>query len=244
MRYVPTRSSSDWIGFVAERGIPTAIFLFSALFTYAAECWGSFVSITRVNEPLEKALEPLTALTILIALAVVGTFDAVLQLPASAFLDDARGICSPATGDRFDYTFTRAPNRRRSRHHDGSGNSGIVHGRLALRFLSYCPRAGDDLLVASPIAVDHIGSLSRRRRRKDRVEYMQASLRPPIGRTNTGSTRRASGFSSCVFGRGRRCEEFIKAVKNSIDRIAVFDVVPLVWQDQSRNWRSLCVLRD
>jgi hypothetical protein len=84
--WYPRLGNSDWIGLAAERGLPAMILYFAALASVAIGCWRSFVSLRKMPGPSESALEPLCLIAILVALAVVGSLDAVLQLPAATFV--------------------------------------------------------------------------------------------------------------------------------------------------------------
>jgi O-antigen ligase len=83
---VPSRPNSDLIGFTAERGVPATVVLLAALVSLAV---GHVRSLTRLGHSTdydEKSYCALASLGILIALAVVGSLDAVLQLPAPTYL--------------------------------------------------------------------------------------------------------------------------------------------------------------
>jgi putative inorganic carbon (HCO3(-)) transporter len=83
---VPSRPNSDLIGFIAERGVPATVVLLAALVSLAV---GHVRSLTRLGHSTdydEKSYCALASLGILIALAVVGSLDAVLQLPAPTYL--------------------------------------------------------------------------------------------------------------------------------------------------------------
>lgn len=84
--YLPNRLNSDWIAFMVERGLPAVIFLLAALATLAV--W-SVKSWSRLNvtAPGSDPSPRLVSLLILVAIIViVGSFDAVLQLPAPTYL--------------------------------------------------------------------------------------------------------------------------------------------------------------
>jgi O-antigen ligase len=80
---IPTNPwpSSDWVAILAERGLPAFVLLMLAGTTVALGAWA------RARSPARRpaALEDLTIVATLIALAVVSAFDAVLLLPAPAF---------------------------------------------------------------------------------------------------------------------------------------------------------------
>jgi hypothetical protein len=81
--HIPSRPSSDWVGFTAERGVPATVALLAALVTLAM---AQIESLGRSTNYDERAYCSLVALGTLIALTVVGSFDAVLQLPAPTYL--------------------------------------------------------------------------------------------------------------------------------------------------------------
>ncbi len=80
------RGHSDWIGLAAERGTPAAILFLAAIVSLAFGCWRTSISFRLAPVSSEGSLEPLCAIAILIALAVAGSLDAVLQLPAPTFV--------------------------------------------------------------------------------------------------------------------------------------------------------------
>lgn len=84
--WYPRRANSDWITLAAERGTPAAIIFLAAFVSIGIGCWKSFVNLRREPSCPERSLEPLCAIAILTALAVLGLLDAVLQLAAPTFV--------------------------------------------------------------------------------------------------------------------------------------------------------------
>ncbi len=80
--WYPQPANSDWITLAAERGTPATILFFAFFVSLAVACWRSFIRLRRTRSCSERSLEPLFAIAILTALAVVGSLDAALQLPA------------------------------------------------------------------------------------------------------------------------------------------------------------------
>jgi O-antigen ligase len=80
---IPTNPwpSSDWVAVLAERGLPALVLLLLAGATLALGAWARARGATR----RPASIEDLTIVATLIALVVVGAFDAVLLLPAPAF---------------------------------------------------------------------------------------------------------------------------------------------------------------
>jgi hypothetical protein len=80
---IPTNPwpSSDWMAMLAERGLPATLLLFAVGGSIALGAWARVRSGGR-GPP---AVGDLTTVATLIALFVVGAFDAVLLLPAPAF---------------------------------------------------------------------------------------------------------------------------------------------------------------
>jgi len=80
---IPTNPwpSSDWMAMLAERGVPASLLLLLVGGSIALAAWARVRS--RPRRPPE--LGDLTIVATLIALVVVGAFDAVLLLPAPAF---------------------------------------------------------------------------------------------------------------------------------------------------------------
>ena len=81
---IPTNPwpSSDWMAILAERGVPAFVLLMLAGVSIGLGAWARLRSDTR----RPPALEDLTIVATLIAILVVGSFDAALLLPAPAFL--------------------------------------------------------------------------------------------------------------------------------------------------------------
>ena len=79
---IPTNPwpSSDWMALLAERGLPAFVLLILAGTSIALGAWAR----VRGN-PRPPSLADLTIVATLLALVVVGAFDAVLLLPAPAF---------------------------------------------------------------------------------------------------------------------------------------------------------------
>ena len=80
---IPTNPwpSSDWMALLAERGLPAFVLLLLAGGSVALGAWARTRGATR--QP--PSLPDLTIAATLLALVVVGAFDAVLLLPAPAF---------------------------------------------------------------------------------------------------------------------------------------------------------------
>ena len=80
---IPTNPwpSSDWIATLAERGLPAALLLLAVGGSIALGAWARVRSVTRRT----PALADLTIVATVIAIVVVGAFDAVLLLPAPTF---------------------------------------------------------------------------------------------------------------------------------------------------------------
>ena len=80
---IPTNPwpSSDWVAILAERGLPAFVLLVLAGATLALGAWARARNAAR----RPASLEDLTIVATLIALVVVGAFDAVLLLPAPTF---------------------------------------------------------------------------------------------------------------------------------------------------------------
>jgi O-antigen ligase len=80
---IPTNPwpSGDWMAMVSERGLPATVILLAVGGTIALGAWARVRSGSR----RPPALGDLTTVATLIALVVVGAFDAVLLLPAPAF---------------------------------------------------------------------------------------------------------------------------------------------------------------
>jgi O-antigen ligase len=80
---IPTNPwpSSDWVAILAERGLPALVLLLLAGTSLALGAWAR----ARGDARRPASLEDLTVVGTLLALLVVGAFDAVLLLPAPAF---------------------------------------------------------------------------------------------------------------------------------------------------------------
>jgi O-antigen ligase len=80
---IPTNPwpSSDWMAILSERGLPATLLLFAVGGSIALGAWAR----VRSDRRRMPALGDLTTVATLIALFVVGAFDAVLLLPAPAF---------------------------------------------------------------------------------------------------------------------------------------------------------------
>jgi O-antigen ligase len=80
---IPTNPwpSSDWMAALAERGLPAALLLLSVGGSIALGAWARVRSGTRRT----PALRDLTIVATLIAIVVVGAFDAVLLLPTPTY---------------------------------------------------------------------------------------------------------------------------------------------------------------
>ncbi|CAN5855039.1 hypothetical protein BH24GEM1_BH24GEM1_00210 [soil metagenome] len=80
---IPTNPwpSSDWMAMLAERGLPASLFLLAVGGTIALGAWIRVRSGTR----RAPALGDLTIVATLIAIVVVGAFDAALLLPVPTF---------------------------------------------------------------------------------------------------------------------------------------------------------------
>jgi O-antigen ligase len=80
---IPTNPwpSSDWMAMLAERGLPATLFLLAVGFSIALGAWAR----VRSGKHHAPALADLTIVATVIAIVVVGAFDAVILLPAPAF---------------------------------------------------------------------------------------------------------------------------------------------------------------
>jgi len=80
---IPTNPwpSSDWMALASERGLPAAVLLLAVGGSIALGAWARVRSGTRRT----PALGDLTIVATLIAIVVVGAFDAVLLLPAPTY---------------------------------------------------------------------------------------------------------------------------------------------------------------
>jgi hypothetical protein len=80
---IPTNPwpSSDWMAILAERGLPAFILLLLAGTSVALGAWAR----ARSGPRRPPSLADLTIVATLLAIVVVGSFDAVLLLPAPAF---------------------------------------------------------------------------------------------------------------------------------------------------------------
>lgn len=80
---IPTNPwpSSDWMAMLSERGLPASLLLLAVGGSIALGAWARVRSGTRGS----PALGDLTIVATLIAIVVVGSFDAVLLLPAPTF---------------------------------------------------------------------------------------------------------------------------------------------------------------
>jgi O-antigen ligase len=80
---IPTNPwpSSDWIALLAERGIPAAVLIFAAGAAIGLGAWARLRTRSRSG----PSLRDLTIVATLIAVVVVGSFDAVLLLPTPTF---------------------------------------------------------------------------------------------------------------------------------------------------------------
>jgi O-antigen ligase len=80
---IPTNPwpSSDWMAMLAERGLPASLLLLSVGGSIALGAWGRVRSGSRRTPPLGD----LTIVATIIAVVVVGAFDAVLLLPTPTF---------------------------------------------------------------------------------------------------------------------------------------------------------------
>jgi O-antigen ligase len=80
---IPTNPwpSSDWMALLAERGLPAFVLLILAGTSIALGAWAR----VRGNSRRPPSLADLTIVATLLALVVVGAFDAVLLLPAPTF---------------------------------------------------------------------------------------------------------------------------------------------------------------
>lgn len=103
----PTHATSDWIGLVAERGIPAMILYASGFGLILVALWPRLRRRTRDNaradDPDEAALRQraVIALALITALVVLALFDTVLQLPApTLFVFLGLGLLLPRTSAR------------------------------------------------------------------------------------------------------------------------------------------------
>jgi O-antigen ligase len=110
--YIPTNPwpSSDWVAFLAERG---ALALACLLLTGTALAIGAWRR-WRTGPETTEGLESLTGLLMLVVLGVVGSFDAVVLLPApSLFIWAGLGaLMQPAPKPVFQRPITEPARRR------------------------------------------------------------------------------------------------------------------------------------
>jgi len=71
---------------VAERGVPATILFVAAMVSLAIGCWKSSAILGDAPPSWEQSLEPLCAIAIMTAMAVVGSLDTVLQLGAPTMI--------------------------------------------------------------------------------------------------------------------------------------------------------------
>jgi putative inorganic carbon (hco3(-)) transporter len=84
--YLPNRLNSDWIAFAVERGLPAVTFLLAALATFAiwsGTSWSRLHIAAPGSDPTPRLV---VLLTLVVVIVIVGSFDAVLQLPAPTYL--------------------------------------------------------------------------------------------------------------------------------------------------------------
>ena len=106
---VPTRPNSDWIAILTERGVPATIFWLAALIAMAIPAIKFLMIHEPPGEQIRSKLEMLALLGVLVALAVEGSFDSVVQLPAPAFLAFlALGALSPSHRTVIELPLSRA----------------------------------------------------------------------------------------------------------------------------------------
>jgi putative inorganic carbon (hco3(-)) transporter len=108
--YLPNRLNSDWIAFAVERGLPAVTFLLAALAAFAI--W-SGISWSRLNiaapgsDPNPRLVVLLTLVAVIV---IVGSFDAVLQLPAPTYLAFLTlGALAPTSKPLFSISLSRTP---------------------------------------------------------------------------------------------------------------------------------------
>ncbi len=154
--WYPVRANSDWIALAAERGMPATILFCVALVSLALGSWRAFISLRRQPSCSQSSLEPLCAIATMIALVVLGSLDAVLQLPAPTFLfflvlgalAPRKEIIASFSLSRSRRTFTILLALLLA----ATLGLGILDESYALFLIARA--RGDDLQVASRIAVD------------------------------------------------------------------------------------------
>lgn len=106
--FLPNRLNSDWIAFAVERGLPAVTFLLAALATLAVR---SVISWSRLNLTApgpDPSARLVSVLTLVAVIVIVGSFDAVLQLPAPTYLAFLMlGALAPFHKPLFTISFSR-----------------------------------------------------------------------------------------------------------------------------------------
>lgn len=78
---VPTLPQSDWLGLLAERGIPALLVLATLAGLLLVGCWNT----ARARAPAEQSDESLALMAVLAVLTVLGALDTVLLTPPATF---------------------------------------------------------------------------------------------------------------------------------------------------------------
>jgi putative inorganic carbon (hco3(-)) transporter len=174
--YLPNRLNSDWIAFAVERGLPAVTFLLAALATFAI--W-SGISWSRLNIAVpgsDPSPRPIVLLTLVAVIVIVGSFDAVLQLPAPTYLAFLMlGALAPTRKPLFSISLSRTPRLL------GAAASILLAGVLAIFtfneiYVSYLiARSPNNLSAAYRISLDKRWFLTE-------VVWSERAIRKDLGR--------------------------------------------------------------
>jgi len=154
--WYPRRAKTDWITIAAENGTPAAMLFLAALVSLGVGCWRSFIRLRLEPACSARSLELLCTTAILAALAVVGSFDAVLQLGAPTFVFFlAAGALAPPREAILSLSLSRTTRTL------AILTTSLLASTLGLYTLDrmyaiylLARGRGDDLQVASRVAVD------------------------------------------------------------------------------------------
>jgi hypothetical protein len=106
--FVPSRLNSDWIAFAVERGVPAVGFLIVALAILAIRSGRSWLRLEASAAGADPRLKLVVLIALVMVIGVVGSFDAVLQLPAPTYLVFlALGALAPSEEPLFSISFSR-----------------------------------------------------------------------------------------------------------------------------------------